>query len=103
LFCFSLENNVKQNTAKYTQKILDIDDEVKKLPEETSFELSVVMDTADFHKICREMNQFTEYVEITCTSKEITFKCQGDSNAYIRTFKNSESGVRIVCLNDKKI
>lgn len=99
---FSLENSTKQNTAKYTQKILDIDDDAKKLPEETSFELSVAMDTSDFHKICREMSQFAEYVEITCTNKEITFKCQGDSNAYMKTFKHSDSGVRIMCLNDKK-
>lgn len=99
---FSLENNAKQNAAKYTQKILDIDDDAKKLPEETSFELSVAMDTSDFHKICREMSLFADYVEITCTNKEITFKCQGDSNAYAKTFKHSDSGVRIMCLNEKK-
>jgi len=100
---FSLENNSKNNNSTYTQKILDIDDDAKKLPEETSFELSVIIDTVDFHKICREMINMGEYVEITCTSKEITFKCQGDQNAYTKSFKHSESGVRIICLNDKKI
>jgi proliferating cell nuclear antigen len=99
---FSLENNSKNNNSTYTQKILDIDDDAKKLPEETSFELSVIIDTVDFHKICREMINMGEYVEITCTSKEITFKCQGDQNAYTKSFKHSESGVRIICLNDKK-
>ncbi len=93
---FELQNNVKNNNSSYRQKLLDIDDNAKKLPQGTSFEMSVMMDTTDFRKICTEMAQFSEYVEITCTSKEITFKCQGDSNAYVKTFKNSDTGVRIV-------
>lgn len=97
---FELQNNVKNNNVIYKQKLLDIDDHAKKLPSETNFEMSVMMDTADFRKICAEMAQFSEYVEITCTRKEITFKCQGDSNAYIKIFKNSDTGVRIISLKN---
>lgn len=97
---FELQNNVKNNSSIYKQKLLDIDDNTKKLPQETNFEMSVTMDTADFRKICTEMNQFSEYVEITCTSKEITFKCQGDSNAFVKSFKNSEAGVKIISLKN---
>lgn len=95
---FSLENDSKHSEADYKQKLLDIDENTKKLPEETNFEMHVVMDTSDFKKICAEMNNFSEFVEITCTSKEITFTCQGDSNHYVRKFNNSEKGVRIKCL-----
>ena len=97
---FELQNNAKNNNATYKQKLLDIDDNTKKLPQETNFEMSVMMDTADFKKICTEMNQFSEYVEITCTTKEITFKCQGDSSAYVKIFKNSDTGVRIAGLKN---
>jgi proliferating cell nuclear antigen PCNA len=93
---FELQNSVKHNNATYKQKLLDIDENDKKLPQETNFEMSVIMDTTEFKKTCTEMNQFSEYAEITCTSKEIIFKCQGDSNAYSKTFKNSDTGVKII-------
>jgi proliferating cell nuclear antigen PCNA len=94
---FELENIEKPSNITYIQKLLDLDDTVQKLPEETNFDISVAINTVEFRKLCNEMSQFSEYVEITCTSKEITFKCQGDSNAYVKTFKNSASGVRILC------
>ena len=94
---FELENNEKPSNITYMQKLLDLDDTPQKLPQETNFDISVAINTVDFRKLCNEMSQFSEYVEITCTSKEITFKCQGDSNAYVKTFKNSASGVRILC------
>jgi proliferating cell nuclear antigen len=95
---FELENNIKNNTTTYNQKVMDIDDDPTKLPTDTSFEMSVAMDTSDFRKICQEMNQFAEYVEITCTAREIKFRCQGDSSALERVFKSSDTtGVRIMC------
>lgn len=102
---FELENNVKNNITTYQQKVMDIDDDPTKLPSDTSFEMSVAMDTSDFRKICQEMNQFAEYVEITCTPREIKFRCQGDSSAFEKVFKSSDStGVRILCpeKNNKK-
>lgn len=95
---FELENTVKNNITTYQQKVMDIDDDPTKLPSDTSFEMSVAMDTSDFRKICQEMNQFAEYVEITCTPKEIRFRCEGDSAAFEKVFKSSDNtGVRIMC------
>jgi len=99
---FSLENNIKKNTALYKQKLLDVDFDPKKLPQDANFEMSVRMDTSDFRKICQEMSYFSDFVEITCTNKELTFKCQGDSTAYIKTFKNSDTGVTITMQGKSK-
>lgn len=99
---FNLENNLKKNTAFYKQKLLDVDDDPKKLPQDAKFAMSVRMDTSDFRKICQEMSYFSEFVEITCTNKELTFKCQGDSTAYVKTFKNSETGVTITMQGKSK-
>jgi|SaaInlStandDraft_6_1057023.scaffolds.fasta_scaffold04484_5 proliferating cell nuclear antigen PCNA len=97
---FELENTVKNNMSQYSQKVLDIDDDPTKLPQDTNFEMSVAMDTFDFRKICQEMIQFSEYIEITCTPKEITFRCTGDLSYLVKTFKHSDSGgVRIKCVN----
>jgi proliferating cell nuclear antigen len=96
---FQTINDVKPSTSIYKQKIMDLDDNNKKLPKQSNFEILVTMETVEFHKLCREMHQFADYMEITCTSKEITFKCQGDSNSYIKKFTNSDKGLKITCLN----
>jgi len=95
---FGLKNSKKGTTSKYTQKLLDINDETDQLPLESNFHMSVIMETSDFKKICTELSQFSEYVEITCTNKEITFKCKGDQNKYEKTFENGGEGVKIIAL-----
>lgn len=101
---FYLQNQTKGVDLRYKQKLMDIDDNTGRMPQETHFEISVIMDTQDFKKICSDMSQFSEYIEIICTSKEITFRCLGDQTELVKTFKNGENGggVRILCLNDKK-
>jgi proliferating cell nuclear antigen len=103
---FHLQNTLKSNDKYYRQKLLDLDDPTKKMPKETEFEITVLMDTADFKKICTEMSQFADHIEIVCTSKEIVFKCIGDQSELTMKFKSGENangGVRILCLkNDKK-
>lgn len=97
---FELENTGKGQVTYFDQKVLDIDDDPTKLPQGTNFEMSVAMDTSDFKKICQEMSQFSEYVEITCTAKEITFRCKGDVTDFVKTFKHADNGsLRILCMN----
>jgi proliferating cell nuclear antigen PCNA len=95
---FGLKNAQKGISSEYTQKLLDINGESNQLPIESNFHMSVIMETCDFKKICTELSQFSEYVEITCTNKEITFKCRGDQNKLQKSFENSEKGVRIIAL-----
>lgn len=97
---FELENTGKGQITYFDQKVLDIDDDPTKLPQGTNFEMSVAMDTSDFRKVCQEMSQFSEYVEITCTAKEITFRCKGDVTDFVKTFKHTDNGsLRILCMN----
>jgi len=101
---FHLQNQIKGIDLHYKQKLMDIDDSTERIPRETHFEMYVIMDTQDFKKICSDMSQFSEHIEIICTSKEITFRCLGDQTELVKTFKNGENGgVKIMCLkNDKK-
>jgi proliferating cell nuclear antigen PCNA len=99
---FHLQNTVKFTDTHYKQKLMDIDDNSKRMPHETKFDMSVVMDTQDFRKICSEMSQFSEYIEIICTAKDITFKCLGDQNELVKTFKSGENGgVKILWVGKK--
>jgi len=93
---FNLEHgtNTGADNTNYTQKLMDIDDDDCRLPEELSFDLVAIIKTATFRKICSYLNQFSNYVEIRCTPTEIIFKVVGDSNATDRTIKN-DRGARI--------
>jgi proliferating cell nuclear antigen PCNA len=98
-----LENKDKNETIrKYKQKLLDIDDDKQNMPPTATFDLSVVMSTQKFRQICQYMNRFSEYIEITCTAKEITFRAKGDIGETEETIKHSddeESTLRILCMN----
>jgi proliferating cell nuclear antigen len=97
---FSMPYDVKTD-AFYKQKLLRIGDKPKSIQQIIPMIL-VSMDPVYFNKICSEMNRLFEYVEITCTDEEITFKCQrdGDIGAYVKTFKNSDERVRIISLKN---
>ncbi|ATZ80514.1 putative proliferating cell nuclear antigen [Bodo saltans virus] len=98
---FNLQNTVKGTNTTYKQKLMDIDDNSKQIPQETNFEITVKIDTQDFRTTCSQMSQYSEFVEIICTKNEITFKCLGDQNEYVKTFTNNENGcVQILCTND---
>jgi proliferating cell nuclear antigen len=101
---FHLQNQLKSIDKYHKQKLLDTDDNTKRMPKQTEFEMTVLMDTSEFKKVCTELSQFSEYVEIICTSKEITFKCVGDQSESVIKFKSGENGsVKILSLkNDKK-
>ena len=99
---YNVKNVDKPNSATFTQKLMDLDTGKQTIPSQSDFELMVTMETNDFHKLCREMNQFSDYVEITCTSKEITFKCQGDSTTYMKKFSNSDKSVQILVSGEKQ-
>jgi hypothetical protein len=58
------------------------------------------MSATEFHKICREMYSFGEYVDIRCTGNSIEFKCTGDAvNRSISYTKGNL--VNIVVKNNK--
>lgn len=99
---FEVDNNVKDSSIQYSQKLLDLDDAKKKVPKHTNFDMLVTIDTQEFHKLCRDMSGFSQYVEITCTKKEIKFTCQGDCNAFSKKFTNADEGVRIMGFDKDK-
>lgn len=99
---FETENKVKNSSSKYAQKVMDLDDDTGKMPSQTSCDLVVTMETNDFHKICREMSNFSDYMAITCTSKKIIFRCDGDSCSYTKSFSNDdEDGINIFIPDEK--
>ena len=58
-------------------QLIDLDPEKYKIPA-TVFEAVIKMQSSDFHKVCREMSNIADYVEIQCINNKLIFKCKGE-------------------------
>lgn len=74
-----MENKDKETTTNYFLKIFDTNVEEIQIPS-LSFTSIIHMPSADFQKICRDMNGLGdgEKVEITSSGSDLMFRCMGD-------------------------
>ena len=73
----SIQNESKKSNTQFQLKLLDINEEQIELP---AIEMSVTttMQSADFQRICRDMNNIATNVQITRAEKEFRIQCAGD-------------------------
>lgn len=90
-----VSNSEKDYNTVYKLKLMEINKTQFNIPQ-TNFEATITFDTSEFHRICREMSQIAEHIEIKCTKNMITFSCKGDCSERITTYQtNNDSGVKI--------
>lgn len=89
-----IDNNEKKCITSYRLKLMDMNyEELKVTP--PLFDATVIMSSIDFHKVCKEMYQISEYIEIKCLPKSIIFTCKGDSCEGNKTFMMNDKGINI--------
>ena len=76
-------------------------DQIQKKTAKIEFDIKITMPSNEFHKLCREMNNIAEYVDIKCTSKNIIFTCKGDCAERSTIYKSEEGGLNISNENKK--
>lgn len=54
---------------------------------ETGVQMAVRINCGLFHKTCKELLQFSQYVEITCDPTKLVITCKGDLSNHSRTFR----------------
>jgi len=93
-----IENQEKNCKTLYRLKLMDLDSKFFKVPD-TAFDAAITLSATEFHKLCRDMNQIAEYVEIKCTSKSVAFTCKGDcaerTSTYTTENENGTNSVNI--------
>ena len=95
-----IENEDKKSKTYYKLKLLDLNQTSKKTAK-IEFDIKITMPSGEFHKLCREMNNIAEYVDIKCTSKNIIFTCKGDCAERSTIYKSEEGGLNISSENKK--
>lgn len=72
-----IENGEKNTRTTYTLNLLDLDN-TKLTIEPTEFCDVITLPSSDFQKICRDMSNLSELVEIRSVNNKLIFGCKGD-------------------------
>lgn len=87
-----IENGEKNTKTTYKLTLLDLDNPRISI-DPTEFNSMITLPSSDFQKICRDMYNLSEYVEIKNINNQLIFTCKGD-------FCQQET---ILCDNDNGI
>jgi len=72
-----IDNTEKNSRTTYKLNLLDLDyTEITVDP--TNFDDVVTLPTTDFQKICRDMHNIAEFMEIRSIQNQLIFSCKGD-------------------------
>lgn len=86
-----IDNPEEKKDSTFKLKLLDLNKDQISIPE-IVFDAVITMNATEFHKICREMSQIADYVEIKCQDKKIIFTCKGDYAERTTTYRMGENG-----------
>eukprot|EP00798_Chlamydomonas_sp_ICE-L_P019578 gene19578-biopygen28414 len=73
----TFENSEKNLRATYSLNLLDMDPSDLQIPPE-HFPSVITLPAADFQKICRDMHNIADKVEIRSIGNQLMFRCCGD-------------------------
>ena len=72
-----IENGEKNSLTKYKLNLMDLPEEKIDIPP-ASFESVLTMPSNDFQKICRDMHNIADNMEIKSVGNQLLFSCKGD-------------------------
>ncbi|KAK9450397.1 proliferating cell nuclear antigen, N-terminal domain-containing protein [Limtongia smithiae] len=84
------ENTQADRMSEYALKLMDIDQEHLGIPE-TDYAATVTLPSAEFQRICRDMQTLSESITIQCTKAGVKFSCDGDIGSGSVTLKPNAS------------
>lgn len=84
---FKIHNEVKKSKTEFQLKLLEIDEDHIQIPE-IDTEVTTVMQSSDFQRICRDMMNLSSEITISRECDELVFDCDGDF---------AKQNTRIVC------
>jgi len=87
-----IENGEKNSVSNFKLNLLDLDDDDIEVPP-TEFQSVITMPSSDFHKICRDMYNIAEFIEIKSVHKKLMFSCKGEFASQETILGETEEGM----------
>ena len=72
-----IENSHKKTHTKFQLKLLDINEDIIEIPE-VSMSVMTTIPAVDFQRICRDMNNIGNNIEVIRSKNAFTIRCMGD-------------------------
>ena len=86
-----MENGEANQITQYKMNLMDLNQENIQIPP-LEFESVITLPSCNFQKICRDMFNLSDNIEITTFGEQITFKCKGDIADQETSIGQSTSG-----------
>ena len=94
-----IENGEKNQLTKYKLNLMDIPEEHIDIPPAT-FESVLTMPSNDFQKICRDMHNIADNIEIKSVGNQLLFSCKGDYAEQETTLGETHTGMSFIQNNN---
>lgn len=75
--CIKIENGDKNTVTTYKLNLMDLNEETIQIPP-AQFSSVITMPSTDFQKICRDMHNLSDAIEIKSAGSQLIFSCKGD-------------------------
>lgn len=88
--CIEVDNEKSKTRTVNKITTMDIDKNSYNIPN-IEFEMVITMSSQRFHEICKSLSHLSEYMDIVCKEKSITFTSTGDCYSKVLTIEGSDS------------
>lgn len=91
---FKCYHNEKENKFKFYEQCFSVsDEEISNMPK-IDFDYAISINAKLFKKICTDMKQFSDYMEIKCDEEQVLFQCLTKSNKLnIASYENGDGDI----------
>ena len=90
-----IENSEKNSITKFKLNLMDLHEENIEIPP-PSFDSVITMPSLDFQKICRDMHNFAEEIEIKSIGHQLIFSCKGQFAEQETSIGSSSNGLAFI-------
>ena len=90
-----IENSEKNTMTKYMLNLMDLHEDNIQIPPAV-FDSVITMPSVDFQKICRDMHNLAENIEIKSLENQLIFSCSGQFASQETSIGETNSGLSFV-------
>ena len=90
-----IENSEKNTITRYKLNLMDLHEEQIQIPP-TIFESVITLPSSDFQKICRDMHNLADDIEIKSLGSQLIFNCKGEFASQETCIGEANSGMTFV-------
>ena len=94
-----IENGEKNTKTTYKLNLLDLDNQSINIESDT-FQSVITLPSIDFQKLCRDMHNIANYVEIKNIQSQLMLSCKGDFCAQETIIADADNKPKAVCSSE---